>query len=114
MVKAAFVPDAGDLVWVTFDPQAGREQAGRRPALVLSPKIYNVRSGLALICPITNQAKGYPFEVVIPSGGSASGVILADHLKSIDWKARHAERLGRCSDEVMDEVRAKLAPLLRY
>jgi len=113
-VKAAFVPDAGDLVWVTFDPQAGREQAGRRPALVLSPKIYNVRSGLALICPITNQAKGYPFEVVIPSGGSSSGVILADHLKSIDWKARHAERLGRCSDEVMDEVRAKLAPLLGY
>jgi mRNA interferase MazF len=114
LVKAAFVPDAGDLVWVTFDPQAGREQAGRRPALVLSPKIYNVRSGLALACPITTQAKGYPFEVVIPAGGGASGVILADHLKSIDWKARHAERLGRCSDEVMDEVRAKLAPLLGY
>jgi mRNA interferase MazF len=114
VVKPAFVPDAGDFVWLTFDPQAGREQAGRRPALVLSPKIYNVRSGLALTCPITSHAKGYPFEVIVPAGRGASGVILADHLKSIDWKARHAERLGRCPDEVMDEVRAKLAPLLGY
>jgi mRNA interferase MazF len=113
-VKAAFVPDAGDLVWLTFDPQAGREQAGRRPALVLSPKTYNVKSGLALACPITNQAKGYPFEVAVPAGRGATGVILADHLKSIDWKARHAERLGHCTDEVMNEVRAKLASLLGY
>jgi len=113
-VKATFVPDAGDFVWLTFDPQAGREQAGRRPALVLSPKIYNVRSSLALVCPVTNQAKGYPFEVAVPAGHGASGVILADHLKSIDWKARHAERLGRCTDEVVEEVRAKLAALLGY
>ena len=113
-MKAAFVPDAGDFVWLTFDPQAGREQAGRRPALVLSPKAYNVRSGLALACPITNQAKGYPFEVMVPAGNGATGVILADHLKSVDWKARQAERLGRCSNEVMEEVRAKLAPLLGY
>ena len=113
-MKAAFVPDSGDLVWLTFDPQAGREQAGRRSALVLSPKIYNERSGLALACPITNQAKGYPFEVIIPAGGRATGVILSDHLKSIDWKVRQTERLGRCSDEVLDEVRAKLAPLLGY
>jgi mRNA interferase MazF len=111
-VKAAFVPDAGDFVWLTFDPQAGREQAGRRPALVLSPKMYHVRSGLALACPITNQAKGYPFEVAVPSGSGTTGVILADHLKSVDWKARHAERLGRCTNEVMEEVRAKLAALL--
>jgi mRNA interferase MazF len=111
-VKAAFVPDAGDFVWLTFDPQAGRKQAGRRPALVLSPKIYNARSGLALACPVTSQAKGYPFEVAVPSGCGATGVILADHLKSIDWKARRAEPLGRCPDEVMGEVRAKLAPLL--
>jgi len=111
-VKAAFVPDGGDLVWLTFDPQAGREQAGRRPALVLSPKIYNARSGLAVACPITNQAKGYPFEVAVPTGRGASGVILADHLRSIDWKARHAERLGHCTNEVLEEVRAKLAPLL--
>jgi len=113
-VKAAFVPDAGDFVWLTFDPQAGREQAGRRPALVLSPKIYNARSGLALACPISNQAKGYPFEVAVPAGSGATGVILADHLKSIDWKARRAEWLGCCADQAMDEVRAKLAPLLGY
>jgi mRNA interferase MazF len=109
-VKTAFVPDAGDFVWLTFDPQAGREQAGRRPALVLSPKSYNVRSGLALACPVTTQAKGYPFEV--PAGQGAAGVILVDHLKSIDWKARRAERLGRSTSEVMEEVRAKLAALL--
>jgi mRNA interferase MazF len=113
-VKGAYVPDAGDLVWMTFDPQAGREQAGRRPALVLSPKIYNMRSGLALACPITNQAKGYPFEVSIRFGSAVTGVILADHVKSLDWKSRQAERVGRCSEEVMDEVRAKLAPLLGY
>ena len=113
-MKAAVAPDAGDFVWLTFDPQAGREQSGRRPALVLSPKMYNARSGLALACPITNQAKGYPFEVAVPAGLGATGVILADHLKSIAWKARHAERLGRCTDEVMGEVRAKLAALLGY
>jgi mRNA interferase MazF len=113
-VKAAFVPAAGDFVWLTFDPQAGREQAGRRPALVLSPKLYNARSGLALACLITNQAKGYPFEVAVPAGRGATGVILTDHLKSIDWKARRAEPLGHCPDEAMAEVRAKLAPLLGY
>jgi len=114
VVKAAYVPDAGDFVWLTFDPHAGREQAGRRPALVLSPKTYNTRSGLALACPITNHAKGYPFEVDVPVGCGTTGVILADHVKSIDWKARRAEPLGRCSYEVMSDVRAKLAPLLGY
>jgi mRNA interferase MazF len=113
-VKTPFVPDAGDFVWLTFEPQAGREQAGRRPALVLSPKAYNARSGLALACPVTNQVKGYPFEVAVPAGHGVTGVILADPLKSIDWKARQAERLGRCTSEVMNEVRAKLAPLLGY
>jgi len=113
-VKSPFVPDVGDFVWLTFDPQAGREQAGRRPALVLSPKLYNMKSGLLLACPITNQAKGYPFEVAVPSGGGVTGVVLVDHLKSVDWKARQAERLGHCTDETMEEVRAKLAPLLGY
>jgi mRNA interferase MazF len=113
-VKIAFVPDAGDFVWLTFDPQAGREQSGRRPALVLSPRIYNAKSGLALACPVTNQVKGYPFEVAVPDNVRATGVILADHLKSVDWKARRAELLGRCTDEVMEEVRARLAPLLGY
>ena len=111
-MTARFVPDAGDFVWLTFDPQAGREQAGRRPALVLSPRTYNARSGLALACPVTSQVKGYPFEVAVPAGCAATGVILADRFKSTDWKARHAERLGRCPDEVMDEARAKLAALL--
>jgi mRNA interferase MazF len=114
VVKVAFVPDTGDFVWLTFDPQAGREQAGRRPALVLSPRIYNHKSGLALVCPVTSQVKGYPFEVMAPAGLGVTGVILADHLKSIDWKARRAERFGRCTDEVLEEVRARLAPLLGY
>ena len=111
-MKSAFVPDAGDFVWLTFDPQAGREQAGRRPALVLSPKLYNAKSGLALACPITSQVTGYPFEVAVPAGHGIAGVILADHVKSVDWKARRAERLGRCPDEALEEVRAKLAPLV--
>ena len=113
-MRAAYVPEAGDLVWLTLDPQAGREQAGRRPALVLSPRIYNAKTGLALVCPITNQAKGYPFEVAVPAGHGAPGVILADHVKSVDWNARRAERLGHCTSAVIDEVRARLAPLLGY
>jgi mRNA interferase MazF len=111
---SAYVPDGGDFIWLTFDPQAGHEQAGRRPALVLSPKIYNHKSGLALVCPVTNQAKGYPFEVTIPSGYGVTGVILADHVRSVDWKARRGEKLGPCPIEVVNEVLARLAPLLGY
>ena len=111
-MKAAFVPDAGDFIWLRFDPQAGREQAGRRLALVLSPRVYNAKSGMALACPITSQSKGYPFEVTVPAGEGVTGVILADHVKSIDWKARRAERVGHCANEVIEEVRAKLAALL--
>lgn len=109
-----YVPDSGDLIWLTFDPQAGHEQAGRRPALVLSPKFYNQKSGLALVCPVTEQAKGYPFEVIVPSGHGVTGVILADQVKSVDWKARRAERLGRSTAELLEEVLARLAPLLGY
>jgi mRNA interferase MazF len=111
---SAYVPDCGDLIWLTFDPQAGHEQAGRRPALVLSPKIYNQRSGLALVCPITNQAKGYPFEVPLPAGHPVAGIILADHVKSVDWNARRAERIGRCPTAAVHDVLARLAPLLGY
>ena len=111
---AAFVPDAGDLVWLTFDPQAGREQAGRRPALVLSPRSYNQKSGLALACPITNQVKGYPFEVPLPLDCGVSGAILADHLKSLDWNVRRTTKIGRIPQPSLDEVLAKLAPLLGY
>jgi mRNA interferase MazF len=110
----AFVPDAGDLIRLTFDPQAGHEQAGRRPALVLSPKPYNQKAGLALVCPVTSQIKGYPFEVPVPAGCGVKGVILADHVKSVDWKARRAERIGRVPPLTLNEVLARLAPLLGY
>ena len=110
----AFVPDAGDLVWLTFDPQARREQADRRPALVLSPRSHNQKSGLALLCPITNQVKGYAFEVPLPPDCGATGAILADHLKSVDWSARRAAKIGRIPPPALDEVLAKLAPVLGY
>ena len=114
MVARAYVPDAGDLVWLTFDPRVGREQAGRRPALVLSPAAYNRKSGLALMCSVTSRIKGYPFEVCLPADLPISGVILADHLKRADWRARHAELVARVPAEVLAEVVDRLAPLLGY
>ncbi len=111
MVKAAYVPDSGDLVWIDFDPHAGREQGGRRPALVLSAAAYNGKSGLLVACPVTSHVKGYPFEVVLPNG-AISGAVLCDHLKSIDWRARRAERASRAPSSVMAAVREKLAALL--
>ena len=107
-----YVPDSGDLVWLTFDPQAGREQRGRRPALILSPRTYNARAGLALACPITSQKKGYPFEVALPGDTEVSGVVLADHVKSVDWRERHAQFAASVSSAVLTEVREKLRPLL--
>ena len=112
MSPARYVPERGDLMWLTFDPQAGHEQSGRRPALVLSPAPYNRRASLALVCPITNQAKGYPFEVVLPEGLAISGVVLADHVKSADWNARRAEFAVKAPSSVVAEVTAKLRPLL--
>jgi mRNA interferase MazF len=91
MVGRAYVPDLGHVVWLSFNPQAGHEQAGRRPALVLSPASYNGRVGLALVCPVTNQAKGYPFEITIPAGLAVTGVVLSDQVRSLDWRARQAE-----------------------
>jgi len=111
-VTRGYVPDTGDLVWLTFDPQKGREQSGRRPALVLSPAAYNGKTGLALVCPVTTRVKGYPFEVSLPPGLQVSGVVLADHVKSLDWKERRGELAGHVSAEVLDEVVARLAPLL--
>lgn len=111
-MKARYVPDAGDLVWLTFDPQAGREQRGRRPALVLSPRIYNERAQLAIACPITSQVKGYPFEVSLPENGVLTGVVLSDHLKSLDWKERRAEFAGRIPSATLAEVRQRIRPLL--
>lgn len=106
-----YAPERGDIVWLTFDPQAGHEQAGRRPALVLSPRTYNAKTSLALICPITNQTKGYPFEVALPNG-SVNGVILADQVRNLDWTARRAEKTSSVSDEVLSEVLAKLSALI--
>ena len=113
MVSAdLFVPDRGDVVWITMDPQAGHEQAGRRPAVVLSPAAYNGKVGLAILCPVTSRAKGYPFEVAIPQGLPVRGVILADQAKSLDWRARQAERACSLPDTTMVEVLSKLLLLL--
>src|SRR3982751_1548626 len=101
--KPAYIPERGDAVWLTLDPQAGHEQAGRRPALVLSPSGYNGRVGLALFCPITSQVKGYPFEVPLPAGLPVVGVVGADQVKSLDWRARNATLIGTISEEVVAE-----------
>jgi mRNA interferase MazF len=109
---APYVPAAGDVVWVSFDPAMGHEQAGRRPGLVLSPIEYNARCGLMLICPITSKVKNYPFEVALPPGTPISGVVVADHVRNMDWRARQVEFACQAPPEVLREVRAKLAPLL--
>ncbi len=107
-----YVPDRGDIVWIEFDPQAGHEQAGKRPALVVTKKSYNERAGLALLCPVTNQAKGYPFEVRLGPESKVSGVVLADQLKSMDFRARKAKLAGRATREVVADLRAKLHALI--
>ena len=107
-----YVPERGDAVWITLNPQAGHEQAGRRPAVVLSPASYNGKVGLALLCPITNHVKGYPFEVLIPSGLPASGVILSDQVKSLDWRARKAELICPLPTITVVETLKKLGTLL--
>lgn len=107
-----WAPAAGDLIWLSLNPQAGHEQAGRRPALVLSPASYNRAAGLALVCPITSRVKGYPFEVALPDGLGVSGVVLADQVKSLDWRARQAVGAGRVPEPVLRSVLARLAPLI--
>jgi mRNA interferase MazF len=107
-----FVPQRGDVVWITLNPQAGHEQAGRRPAIILSPQAYNAKVGLALMCPITSQVKGYPFEVAIPAGLPVAGVILSDQIKSLDWRARKAEWVCSLSPETIAEILAKSLTLL--
>ena len=111
-MRRAAAPDRADLVWLSFSPQAGREQAGRRPALVLTPRAFNERVGLAFVCPITSRIKGYPFEVALRGIGDIAGVVLVDQLRSLDWRARQAELAGKAPAAVMDEVLAKLRPLL--
>ena len=105
-----YVPEAGDIVWLQFDPQAGHEQAGHRPAVVLSPASYNARAGMIVCCPTTTRIKGYPFEVAI--AGDPPSVVLADQVKSQDWRARKATRKGRVNPAELAEVRAKLKVLI--
>lgn len=111
-MSGAYVPDRGDAVWPTFEPQAGREQAGRRPAVVLSPSGYNRRVGLMICCPITSQVKGYPFEVPLPQGFAISGVILADQVKNLNWRARRASFIQALPPAIMLELLQKLNALI--
>ena len=106
------MPDAGDLIWLDFTPQTGREQAGRRPAVVLSPRSYNEKTSLAVVCPVTSLVKGYPFEVSLPAGSRIRGAILCDHLKNLDWRRRQAEKAGKIPRSILEQVRAREASLL--
>jgi mRNA interferase MazF len=112
VVKRSYVPDTGDLVWLTFDPQAGHEQRGRRPAIILSPRIYNARALLAIACPITSHVKGYPFEVPLPRGGQITGVVLSDHVKNLDWHARRVVFEAKAPADVLRDVRERLRVVL--
>ncbi len=109
---AAYVPARGDLIWLQFNPRAGHEQAGHRPAVVVSPSSYNRRVGLALCCPITSQVKGYPFEVLLPQGLGVEGAILSDQIKSLDWRQRKARRIGTLPADVLQETVGKILALI--
>lgn len=107
-----YIPERGDIVWLNFNPQAGHEQGGRRPALVISPQVYNEKVGLALMCPITSKVKGYPFEVSLHVSAKVSGVVLADQIKSLDWQVRKAEFVCKALDDIMEEVLDKIQVLV--
>ncbi len=109
----SYVPDRGDLVWLQFNPQSGHEQAGKRPALVISPAAYNGKVGLSLLCPVTSKIKGYPFEVIIPQDLPIEGVILSDQIKSLDWQARLATFICKLPAETLAEVVSKMELLIR-
>jgi mRNA interferase MazF len=111
-VKTGYYPRRGDLIWLNFTPRAGHEEAGRRPAFVISQDDYNRKVGLLLACPVTSRAKGYPFEVALPVGGPVSGVILADQVRSMDWKSRQAEFIGRPDKKILGEILSKLGTLI--
>ena len=110
-MKVSFVPDVGDILWMSLSPTSGHEQSGHRPVLTLTPAAYNAKRGLLICCPITSRIGGYPFEVAVDTEG-ISGVVIADQVKSVDWQARGARLAGRVSVEVTLEVRAKLGALL--
>jgi mRNA interferase MazF len=108
----SYVPDRGDFVWISLSPTAGHEQAGRRRALVISPMVYNRKTGLCVVCPATRQAKGYAFEVAIVGKAESSSVVLADHLSNVDWKARDIQLIHRISSSELAEVVARIEALL--
>ena len=112
VAKGEYVPERGEVMWITLNPQAGHEQAGRRPAVVLSPRAYNGKVGLAILCPVTSRVKGYPFEVEVPEGLPVSGVVLSDQVKSLDWRARDAELMCVLPVEAVEEILQKLGTLL--
>lgn len=112
VTKHSYCPDRGDLIWLQFTPQAGREQAGRRPALVLSPKIYNNKTQLCVACPISSKPKGYPFEVQLPDGLTIEGVVLADHVRNVDWLQREALFIAKAPVGVVNHVVARIQALI--
>lgn len=111
-MKKQYIPERGDLIWLNFTPQAGHEQAGKRPAIVISPSSYNSKTSLMIACPITSKVKNYPFEVSV-NGKKISGVVLSDQVKSLDWKVREASFIEKASDIVISEVQEKLALLIK-
>jgi len=112
VTQTQFIPDRGQVIWLSFDPRAGHEQGGRRPALVLSPAAYNGKVGLVLVCPITSRVKNYPFEVALPAGLPVSGAVLADQLRNLDWRERKASYFCQVPERVLAEVLGKLEALL--
>ncbi|MDD5586449.1 MAG: endoribonuclease MazF [Alphaproteobacteria bacterium] len=110
--SSGYVPERGDIVWLNFDPQSGHEQAGKRPALVVSPRAYNAKTSLALFCPVTSHVKRYPFEAALPAGSKIKGVVLSDQVKSLDWRARRAQFIAKAPHTVINEVLGKLRSLV--
>lgn len=110
--RGRYVPDRGDVVWLRFTPQAGSEQAGHRPALVVSPKPYNRKVGLALVCPVTTRIKGYPFEVALPDGFGVTSAVLSDQVECVDWRARRARHMESVPIDIMREVTARIVALV--
>ena len=111
-MSGSYVPERGDVVWLSFNPQVGHEQSGHRPAVVISPRAYNRRVGLALFCPITSQVKGYPFEVVLPAGLGVEGAVLSDQIKSLDWRVRKARRIGALPPEIPEILEETIARMI--
>jgi len=114
VTRKSEVPDRGDVIMVSFSPQSGHEQAGRRPGVVLSPRQYNEKIGLAIVCPVTSKVKGFPFEVELPPGMKTHGVVLADHVRSIDWRAREATIIEKLSNDVLSKIQDRILVLIRY